>query len=78
MKVPISWLNEYVDLSDLSVKDLSDKLTFSGVEVEGIEDRAKDLASFTIGYVVEAVQHPNADKLRVCKVDTGKSVVQVV
>jgi phenylalanyl-tRNA synthetase beta chain len=35
MKVPISWLNEFVDVSDLSVKELADKLTFSGVEVEG-------------------------------------------
>ena len=37
MRIPISWLNEYVDVSDLSVQELSDKLTFSGVEVEGIE-----------------------------------------
>ena len=38
MKVPLSWLNEYVDVSDLSVKELADRLTFSGVEVEGIEE----------------------------------------
>ena len=38
MKVPISWLNEYVDVADIPVRELADKLTFSGVEVEGIEE----------------------------------------
>ena len=49
-----------------------------GLEVEGVEDRAAALAPFTVGYVVEAKQHPNADRLRVCMVDTGAGVVQVV
>ena len=49
-----------------------------GLEVEGITDPAEALKGFVVGYVVEAVQHPNADRLRVCKVDTGTGVVQVV
>ena len=49
-----------------------------GLEVEGITNAAETLKGFVVGYVVEAVQHPNADRLRVCKVDTGSGVVQVV
>ena len=45
MKVPVSWLNEFVDVSDLSIRELADKLTFSGVEVEGIEPTAPSLQS---------------------------------
>ena len=77
MKFTLKWLKEHLD-TDADVATIARTLTMIGLEVEGIEDRAKDLAPFTIGYVVEAVQHPNADKLRVCKVDTGKGVVQVV
>ena len=49
-----------------------------GLEVEGVEDRAAALAPFTVAYVKEARQHPNADRLRVCIVDTGSEEVQVV
>ena len=49
-----------------------------GLEVEGITDPAEALKGFVVGYVIEATQHPNADRLRVCKVDTGAGVVQVV
>lgn len=77
MKFTLSWLKQHLD-TKADVETLSRTLTMIGLEVEKIEDRSKELAPFTIAYVVEAVQHPNADKLRVCKVDTGKSVVQVV
>ena len=49
-----------------------------GLEVEGVEDRSAELAPFTVAYVKEAKQHPNADRLRVCIVDTGSEEVQVV
>jgi len=77
MKFTLKWLKEHLD-TNAEVGKIARTLTMIGLEVEHIEDRAKDLAPFTIGYVVEAVQHPNADKLRVCKVDTGQGVVQVV
>src|SRR6185295_15322800 len=77
MKFTLKWLKEHLD-TEADVATIARTLTMTGLEVEHIEDRAKDLAPFTIGYVVEAVHHPNADKLRVCKVDTGQSVVQVV
>ena len=79
MKFTLSWLKEHLD-TDESVEKLADKLTMIGLEVENIEDKAKALAPFTIARVISAEQHPNADRLRVCMVDTGNGAapVQVV
>lgn len=77
MKFTLSWLKSYLD-TDADVGTIAKKLTDLGLEVEGIEDKAVSLKPFVVGYVVEAVQHPNADRLRVCKVDTGSGIVQVV
>ncbi|BCB20764.1 phenylalanine--tRNA ligase subunit beta [Bosea sp. ANAM02] len=78
MKFTISWLKEHLD-TDASVAEITDALTRVGLEVEAIEDRAAALQAFTIAYVIEAKQHPNADRLRVCMVDTGAGEpVQVV
>ncbi len=79
MKFTLSWLKEHLD-TDESVDKLADKLTMIGLEVENIEDKAKALAPFTIARVISAEQHPNADRLRVCMVDTGngEAPVQVV
>lgn len=79
MKVPISWLNEYVDVSDLSVKELSDKLTFSGVEVEGIEEVGAVLDdNFVVGEILTCDAHPNSDHLHICNVSDGTQEFQVV
>ncbi len=79
MKVPVSWLNEYVDVSDLSVKELSDRLTFSGVEVEGIEEVGAALDdNFVVGEVLTSEAHPNSDHLHVCKVSDGTQELQIV
>ena len=78
MKFTLSWLKEHLD-TDASVAALADKLTMIGLEVESVDDKAKLLAPFTIARVVSAEQHPNADRLRVCMVDTGAGEpVQVV
>jgi len=79
MKFTLSWLKEHLD-TDEPVEKLADKLTMIGLEVEHIEDKAKLLAPFTIARVISAEQHPNADRLRVCMVDTGDGAtpVQVV
>jgi phenylalanyl-tRNA synthetase beta chain len=79
MKFTLSWLKQHLD-TDEPVEKLADKLTMIGLEVENIEDKAKALAPFTIARVISAEQHPNADRLRVCMVDTGDggAPVQVV
>ncbi|WP_458758980.1 phenylalanine--tRNA ligase subunit beta [Afipia sp. TerB] len=79
MKFTLSWLKDYLD-TDEPLDKLADKLTMIGLEVEHIDDKAKQLAPFTIARVISAEQHPNADRLRVCMVDTGDggAPVQVV
>lgn len=77
MKVPISWLRDYVDFED-SVQGLADRLTFSGVEVEGIEQVGGDYAGLVVGEVLRVEKHPQADRLTVCEVQAGGEPVQVV
>jgi phenylalanyl-tRNA synthetase beta chain len=79
MKFTLSWLKEHLD-TDEPLDKLADKLTMIGLEVEHIDDKAKALSDFTIARVISAEQHPNADRLRVCMVDTGNGAapVQVV
>src|SRR5919198_3880369 len=78
MKFTLSWLKEHLD-TDEPLEKLADKLTMIGLEVESIEDKAKALAPFSIARVISAEQHPNADRLRVCMVDTGEGApIQVV
>ncbi len=79
MKFTLSWLKEHLT-TDEPLDTLADKLTMIGLEVEHIDDKAKALAPFSIARVISAEQHPNADRLRVCLVDTGNGVapVQVV
>ena len=77
MKFTLSWLKDHLN-TDASLDAIAARLTALGLEVEDIEDRAKDLAAFTVGYVVRCESHPNADKLKVCWVDTGRDEVQVI
>jgi phenylalanyl-tRNA synthetase beta chain len=78
MKFTLSWLREHLD-TDAPVEKIADKLTMIGLEVEKVEDKGRALAPFSIARVISAEQHPNADRLRVCMVDTGAGEpVQVV
>ena len=78
MKFTLSWLKEHLK-TDAGLDAITDGLTKVGLEVEGVEDRARVLAPFVTAKVVEAAQHPNADKLRVLKVDQGDGkLLQVV
>lgn len=77
MKFTLSWLKDYLD-TDASLDVILEKLTDIGLEVEGVEDRAAMYAPFKVVEVMEAVQHPNADRLRVCQVKTENGMIQVV
>ncbi len=77
MKVSLSWLKQYVPI-DMTVSDLADALTMAGLEVEGIDDRYAGLETVVVGEVREVLPHPNADRLKVCRVDRGDAIVQVV
>jgi phenylalanyl-tRNA synthetase beta chain len=71
MRVPIEWLHEYC-APELSTSELAQRLAMTGTEVERVEHHGvSELEQFVIGKVIEAHQHPDADRLRVCLVDTG-------
>jgi phenylalanyl-tRNA synthetase beta chain len=70
MKFTLSWLKTHLETT-ASLGEITDALTGIGLELEGIEDPGEKLSAFRIARVVEAVQHPNADRLRACKVDAG-------
>jgi phenylalanyl-tRNA synthetase beta chain len=69
MKFTLSWLKEHLETS-ATAAEVVEAMTMAGLEVEHVDDPATKLAAFTVAKIVEAVQHPNADRLRVCQVDT--------
>ena len=77
MKLPISWLKDYVDV-DLGPKELASLLTFSGTEVEGIKTLGGDYTGIVVAEVLSVERHPNADRLTVCQVDSGTETLTVV
>ncbi len=78
MKFTLSWLKDHIE-TEASLAEICETLTRIGLEVENVIDPAAALKDFTIAHVVEAKPHPNADRLRVCMVDTGAGApVQVV
>jgi phenylalanyl-tRNA synthetase beta chain len=78
MKFTLAWLKEHLE-TDASLSEIVDTLTMIGLEVEHVEDKAQELAPFTVAAVISADKHPNADKLKVCMVNTGAGApVQVV
>jgi phenylalanyl-tRNA synthetase beta chain len=78
MKFTLSWLRDHLE-TDADAAAIAEKLTSIGLEVETIEDAGARLKDFTVAYVVSAEKHPNADKLKLCMVDTGSGVpTQVV
>ena len=77
MKFTLNWLKQHLDTT-ASLEDISRTLTAIGLEVEGISNPAESLAGFTVAEILEAEQHPNADKLRVCKVRSDAGELQIV
>ncbi len=77
MKFTLSWLKDHLE-TDASLDEIAEKLTSIGLEVEGVEDPAAALKPFIVAHVDDAWQHPNADRLRVCMVNDGTSVTQVI
>ena len=80
MKLPLSWLNDYVKVDDLPPAELAEKLTRAGLQVEGIETLGGEPLSdlVVVGEIVSCEAHPNSDHLHVCAVSDGKESFQVV
>ena len=77
MKFTLSWLKDHFE-TNASLEDILYALTDLGLEVEGVENPAEKLAPFTIAKVLHAEKHPDADKLRVCRVLTDEGEKQIV
>ncbi|MEO8309467.1 MAG: phenylalanine--tRNA ligase subunit beta [Pseudomonadota bacterium] len=77
MKLPLSWLREWVDIP-WSADELSSRLTLAGFEVEGVEPAAADFTAVVVGEIVAIAPHPEADKLRICVVSSGSGTQQIV
>ncbi len=77
MKFTLSWLKHHLE-TDAPVAEIAETLTDLGLEVEGIENPIERLSDFAIGKVVSAEKHPDADKLKVCQVDTKDGPTQII
>ena len=71
MKVLLSWINEFVDISNVEVREIVKLLTDSGFEIEEIIDKSKGLEKVIVSKITEIKKHPNADKLVICQADIG-------
>lgn len=78
MLVSYKWLNEYLDLSNVSPKELGDTMSITGIEVEGIEVPAENLKKIIVGEVMECVPHPDSDHLHICQVNIGEEELSQV
>ncbi|MEJ2098674.1 MAG: phenylalanine--tRNA ligase subunit beta [Desulfobacterales bacterium] len=77
MKVSLSWLKDYVPI-EMDPVDLAEALTMVGLEVESLAERYSYLDTVFVGRIDEIASHPNADKLHLCRVDTGHGQISVV
>ncbi|HLK26602.1 MAG TPA: phenylalanine--tRNA ligase subunit beta [Caulobacteraceae bacterium] len=77
MKFTLSWLKDHLE-TDASVGEIAEAMTMAGLEVEHVTDPHAAFAAFSVAWVVEAVQHPNADRLRVCQVETRDGMKEIV
>ncbi|MCU0749731.1 MAG: phenylalanine--tRNA ligase subunit beta, partial [Akkermansiaceae bacterium] len=78
MNVSLNWLSTHLDLSGKSIKEIDDLFTFAGVEVEGIVSKGIASEKIVVAQIMEAVQHPNADKLKVTQVDAGEGQLRQI
>lgn len=78
MLVPISWLNEYIDLKDVQLKEYCDKMIMSGSNIEEAYKVLSGIKGIVLGRAVKVEKHPDADKLFVIQVDVGKETVQII
>jgi len=79
MKFSLSWISKHIKFnSDVTIEKISDSLTSLGLEVESIIDSSKGLESFIIAKIIEVTQHPNADRLNICKIKTDLREYSVV
>lgn len=78
MNISLNWLSTHLDLAGKSIREIDDLLTFAGVEVEGIVPKGVSSEKIVVAQIKEAVQHPNADRLKVTQVDAGEGALRQI
>ncbi len=78
MKIPMSWLSDYTDISGITPQEYNHALTMTGSKVEGIENAGENLLNVVTGKILEITPHPDADKLVVCQINVGDKTLQIV
>ena len=78
MKILKSWLNDWIDIESIDSDDISEALESLGFEIESRVDKVPNYKNIVVGKVIDIYQHPNADKVRVTKVDVGSKVYEIV
>ena len=77
MKISTNWLKDYINIENYDLKDLANKITNIGVNVEGISG-GMNIPNLIVGEVLSAENHPDSDHLHVCKVNVGNEILQIV
>ena len=78
MFISLNWIKDYVDLTGVDLKELVNKFTLSCAEVEGYEEKGKNISGVVVGKILEVNDHPNSKKLHLLKVNVGKEVLDIV
>ena len=78
MNISLNWLATHLDLSGKSIRQIDDLFTFAGVEVEGIVAKGITSEKIVVAQIMAAVQHPNADRLKVTQVDAGEGTLRQI
>ena len=78
MKLPLSWLSDYTDMTGITPEMYNHALTMSGSKVEGIENIGDEIQNVVTGKLLSVEKHPDADKLKICQVDVGTETIQIV
>ena len=79
MKLPLSWLSDYTDMNGITPKEYDAKLTMSGSKVEEVYYLGAEIDNVVTGKILEVVDHPDSDHLKICQLDVGKEEpVQIV
>ena len=76
MAISLNWVNDYVDINDVDLIDLADKITRAGINIEKVN--TNNIDNLLIGEVIECAMHPDSDHLHICKVNIGNDVLQIV
>ncbi len=78
MKITLNWIKEFIKGDKIDPGDIADMLTMSGTEVKKVENAGDKYKNIIVGKIIDFTSHPDADKLSLCRVDTGKKIAEIV